>query len=122
MIIGQKRLRNAMLGALADERASKVIACAIPVSRTVAEFVKDCGIPHTSAYRLVNDLKKHGLLIVERTVLAEDGKKYDVYRSTFKDIVVRFESGNVEVDATLNGDVLDKALKIFYSLSGEESQ
>jgi len=41
-----------------------------------------------------------------------------LYRSSFRSVTVKFESGSIEVDAIPNRDVVEKALRLFYSLRG----
>jgi hypothetical protein len=118
MLIMQEALKKALLKALADEQSSKILACAVWKAKSVMDLIREAGIPHTSAYRLVNELKESGLLVVERMMLSEDGKKYALYKGTFKSIMVKFEGSSIEVDAIPNRDVTDKAFRLFYSLTG----
>jgi len=120
MLIRDDRLKKDLLKALADEQASKIIASTVLRAKSVMELIKECDIPHTSAYRLVNELKNRGLLTVEKIILSRDGKKYSLYRSTFRSIMIKFEGGDIEVEATPNRDVIDKAFRLFYSLRGEK--
>ena len=121
MIINDDGLRRALLKALADEYASRIIASTVLRPKSVAELIRECGIPHTTAYRIVNELKEKGILTVERIIHSRDGKKTALYRSTFRNILIKFEGGFLEVEATPNRDIVDKAFKLFYSLKGEEA-
>ncbi len=122
MLIKDEGAKRSLMKALADEEASKLLTCSTWKAKSVVELMKECNIPHTSAYRLVNELKDKGLLIAERMMISEDGKKYALYRSTFRSINVKFEEGNIQVEATPNRDVFDRAFRLFYSLKGEEEK
>lgn len=122
MLIKDAGAKRSLMKALADEEASKLLACATWKAKSVVELMKECSIPHTSAYRLVNELKDKGLLVAERMMISEDGKKYALYRSTFRSINIKFEEGSIEVEATPNRDVFDRAFRLFYSLKGEEEK
>jgi len=121
MIVRDRRLKSALLRALADERAMSMIQHTVTTAKSVKDLVKECDIPHTTAYRLISQLRSDGLLIVEKEQLTPDGKKYDLYRAVFGTVSVEFNGLDVEVRATLNGDIIDRAYRIFYSLiSGRE--
>ncbi len=119
MLIKDESLKRALLRALADEYSSKILSSAAWKSLSVMDMVRDEGIPATSAYRRVNELKEQGLLVVERTVVTKDGKKYDLFRSTFREITVTFRRGSVEVAGVPNRDVFEKAFILFHSLREE---
>lgn len=122
MLIKDERVKRALLKALADEEASKMLSCATWKAKSVLDLIKECDVPHTSAYRLVNELKDDGLLVVERILLTEDGKKSAMYRSAFRSIAIRFDEGRIDVDVAPNRDVIDKAFRLFYSLKGGEEK
>lgn len=111
MIVREEQLKRALLTALADEHASKIIALTAPSAKSVAELIKECDIPHSTAYRVVNELKEQGLLVVERILHSRDGKKTALYRSVFRDIVIKFKDGALEVEANPNHDVVDKSFR-----------
>jgi len=118
-LVRDKNVRRALLGALADEEALRILASTIWKPKSVIELIRECNLPHTSAYRLVNELKDNGLLVAERLVLTDDGKKYALYRSTFKSMSVRFEHGELEVEVSANNDTAGNAFRLFYSLPEE---
>ena len=80
------------------------------------DLVREHGIPMTSAYRRVKELMDCGLLEVERIVLTNDGKKFDLYRSTVTAVNVRFGNGVLEVDVTLRSTAEEKIMRRFLSL------
>lgn len=122
MLIWDERLKKALLKALADEEASKILSCTTSKAKSVRDLIKECDIPHTSAYRLVNRLKERGLLVVERILISEDGEKYAMYKSTFRSTSIKFEGNKIELDAIPNIDVINKAFRLFYSLGEKEKE
>jgi len=106
-----------LLRALADDEARKIIACAISAGKSVADIVRDCSIPHTSAYRLVNELKSQGLLIVERVMISKDGKKSLLYRSSVRSVLVKFEEGQINVEILPNDNITERTYRLFSQAS-----
>jgi predicted transcriptional regulator len=123
MLINDEAIKRSMLKALADEETSRILVCTTSKPKSVMEVVKECDIPHTSAYRLVNELKNSGLLVIEKMELAEDGKKFALYRSAFTSITAKLDGGKIEVDAQVNKDTMSKVFRLFYSLDeGKERE
>jgi len=116
--ITDAELKKALINAIADDQSLRILTYTNSRPRSVIDLVKYCAIPHTTAYRLVNDLKDQGLLVVEKLMLSSDGKKYALYRSTFKSVTVNLCGDKIEVDAAPNLDIKDKAFKLFFSLKG----
>lgn len=78
--------------ALSDAYARRVLAVCVKAAKPVKEISHETGLPLATAYRHVNHLVEKGVLIVERSAMTPDGKKYDLYRS-------RVRSARIEVDA-----------------------
>lgn len=120
-LIRDENVRKALLGVLADEEALRVIASTILKPKSVLELMRECNLPHTSAYRLVNELRDSGLLVAERQVVTENGKKYALYKSTFKGVAVRFEHGELELEVDSNSGA-GRTFRLFYSLPEENTE
>lgn len=116
MLIRDEKRRSLIVAALADEFSNRILASAIINPKSVMGLVREHGIPMTSAYRRVKELTECGLLEVERIVLTNDGKKYDLYRSTVRAVNVRFENGVLEVDVTPSSTATEKIMRRFLSL------
>lgn len=76
--------------------------------KTIGEICFEEQIPLSSCYRRVRQLVDLGLVIVERRIITEEGKKYAVYRSTLSSLDMRMENGKVFADVILNDDIRDK--------------
>lgn len=116
LLIRDEKRRSLIVAALADEFSNRILASAIINPKSVMDLVREHGIPMTSAYRRVKELTECGLLDVERIVLTNDGKKYDLYRSTVRAVNVRFENGVLEVDVTPSSTATEKIMRRFLSL------
>jgi DNA-binding transcriptional ArsR family regulator len=105
MRITSKKIIDALITALADEYARKIILKTINHAYSVEDLSRSENIPISTAYRRINELKEVGLLTVEKTILTEDGKKFELYRSAFRSIHMDLNQGELVVDADLNEDV-----------------
>jgi hypothetical protein len=56
------------------------------------------------------------ILIVDRIIITEAGKKFSLYHSTLKSISVRYENKTVIVEAEQNFDLAKKWIEKFFSL------
>ncbi len=120
MRLRDEKLKRALLRALADDYSSRILSSTAVRPLSVMDLVREEGIPSTSAYRRVNELKDQGLLGVKRTVLTKDGKRFEMYKSTFREVNISFQRGSLVVDAMPNRDIFEKAFLLFHSLTEEE--
>jgi DNA-binding IclR family transcriptional regulator len=119
MLIKDRRLRQALLEALADEQKARILAVTADEPRSVMDLIRDEGIPSSSAYRSVHELEGNRLLVIARTVLTSDGKTYSMYKATFRELNVAFRAGEIVVTATPNLDAVQKAFRLFHSFTEE---
>lgn len=97
-----------ILEALTDTYSRRILLSAIPHARTVREICSEQGLPQSSTYRTVKGLVKNDLMMVDRSVLSPDGKKYATYRTTFSYVCVEMKNGSLAVKVGLNPALLDK--------------
>lgn len=79
--------------AIADVYARRVLAACVKKAKAVKDVSHDTGLPLPTTYRHVNRLVEMGLLVIERSALTPDGKRYDLYRS-------RIRSARIELDGS----------------------
>ena len=108
--------KKAVLEALADEHARRILEDTIFKVKSVTDISRECNIPMTSAYRKVKMLTDAGLLRVERFVTTDQGVKYELFSSNVKSISVKFEAGLLEIDVTSNVGASEKMANLFFSL------
>jgi predicted transcriptional regulator len=116
MIVNSHKLRQAILSTLADEEMVKILNCSMFRSIPVNNIIKECNIPHTTAYRKINWLLERGLLLVDKIEITPDGKKYSLVRSVLKSLVVKYESNKLIVDAEYDLGAAEKLTERFLSL------
>ena len=83
---------------------------------TVNNIIKECNIPHTSAYRKINWMLDKGLLLIDKIEITSDGKKYSLIRSVLKSLLVKYEYNNLIVEAEYDLDAAEKLTERFLSL------
>lgn len=83
---------------------------------SVEELSHTLAIPISTCYRRVNEMREVGLLTVERTIITDDGKKSELYRSAFRGINLQLQKGEIIVDVELNEDVAIRLSRLWASL------
>lgn len=109
-------MAKAILEAISDEVTRRILGLTILKGRSIEDISLVSGIPSSTAYRRVHELAAIGLLIVERILFTETGRRYLVYRSAFRGIGIEMESSELKVQVTLNEDVADRFNKFWQSL------
>jgi predicted transcriptional regulator len=94
--------KQSILAALADQEIVMILDCALVRERSVNEVIRECNIPHTTAYRKIKWLLDNGLLLSIRNELTEDGKKFTLFKSVYKSLKINYEYGNIVVFAEYN--------------------
>ena len=61
------------------------------------EIEDEATLPQATVYRHVNRLLAEGLLIVERSAITRDGKRYELYRSRLRSARVELDSLGVRI-------------------------
>ncbi|MFQ6012405.1 MAG: ArsR/SmtB family transcription factor [Thermoplasmata archaeon] len=119
MLIKDRRLKEALLRALADDQSRRILAATSYRPRSAMDLIREEGLPSSSAYRRIRELEKDGLVAVARTVLTADGKKYQMYKATFREVSLKFHAGEMVVTAVPNLDAVQKAFRLFHSFQEE---
>jgi predicted transcriptional regulator len=116
MRITSPLLKDALIGALADEYSRKIVLKTIENAQSVEDLSRSENIPISTAYRRVNELRQVGILTVEKTILTDDGKKFELYRSAFRAVHMDLVQGELEVDVDLNEDVAARLSRLWASM------
>ncbi len=116
MQLSEEEEKKAVLRALLDDQSRLILTSTMLVPKSVVDITREQRIPVTSAYRKVKELKEFGLLKVERIVITEDGKKYELVRSAIRSASVQFDRGSLGVDVTANVEADEKMVKRFFTL------
>ena len=116
MIIKGQKLKQAILAALADEEIIKILDYAMYRSKSVNDVIKECDIPHTTAYRKIKWLLEEGLIVIDKVEITQDGKKLSLFRSVLKALNIKYEYNSVIIEAEQNLSIVEKITERFFSL------
>jgi DNA-binding Lrp family transcriptional regulator len=105
-------MAGAILEAMSNEVSRKILTSTIQKGKPVEEISAESNIPPSTTYRRVQELTDMGLMVVERIVISEAGKRYSIFRSAFSGVLAMLESGQLHVEVTINEDVAER----FFSL------
>lgn len=107
---------QALVQGLADEYSRKIILSAIPDAKSVEDMSRENDIPLSTCYRRVHELIDAQLLLIEKIIVTPDGKKYELLRSAYRAVTVKFDGGIMVVEATVNEDVAEKLRRLWLSM------
>ncbi len=117
MIIKSQGIKKALLIALADDEMIRIMNSVMNNSKSFNDIITENNtISRTTAFRKLKWLLKEGLIIVDKIVLASDGRKFSLYHSTLKAINAKYELNNISVEAEPNFDITKKWIQEFFSL------
>jgi predicted transcriptional regulator len=117
MIIKSQRIKKALLIALADDEMIRIMNSVMNNSKSFNDIITENNtISRTTAFRKLKWLLKEGLIIVDKIVLASDGRKFSLYHSTLKAINAKYELNNIIVEAEPNFDITKRWIQEFFSL------
>ena len=66
--------------------------------KSVIYIVIGCKIPISTVYRRVHELEEAIILAIHGSIIAEDGKKYNLYKSNIKICMVNFGMESLEIE------------------------
>lgn len=116
MIIKSQRAKKAILSALADEEMIKILDSTRDQAKSVRDIIIEGNIPYTNAYRKTKWLLAEKLLVVDKIIITDDGKKFSLYRSVLTSINVKYSSNEIIVEAEQNFDPKIRTMERFFSL------
>ena len=117
MIISNKKIKKAIVAALADEDMMKIMNSVTDESKSIRTIMANRNIAYTTAYRKTKWLLNQSLLVVDRFEITPDGKKSSLVRSTLRSVAVKYEQdGSISVEAVENVNALKKVMKNFLSI------
>lgn len=103
---------------LADPYARRVLAVCVRQARPVKDIAHETGLPLPTAYRHVNRLEEAGLLVVERSAMTPDGKRYELYRSRVKSARIEMDPSGERVTWEPNEATEERLANMWDSLRG----
>ena len=115
MILDSQK-KKAILTALADPEAVSIIDSTMDQSKSVSDIIRETNVPHTTAYRKIKWLVDEKLLVVDKVLINDEGKKYSLFHSVFRSIIVKYENNKILIDAEQNIEPLNRLTERFFSL------
>jgi predicted transcriptional regulator len=116
MRITSQTVQDALIRSLADDYCRRIILGTLNKPMSVEELSQTEMIPISTTYRRVNEMKDAGILTVEKTILTDEGKKFELYRSTFKAIHIDLNQGEIQIEAELNEDVATRLSRLWAAM------
>lgn len=105
--------------ALGDAYTRRVLATMVKRPRAVKDISQETELPLPTTYRHVNRLVEQGLVVVERSALTEDGKRFELYRSRVKAARIEMDAAGERVSWELNEPVEDRLASLWDDLRGQ---
>jgi hypothetical protein len=90
-----------IVSALSDEYSRKIMASTILDAKSPEQISQENGIPASTCYRRIHDLVGLSIIQVSKIDL-DNGKKSVLYKSVYRDILVKFEPSGLAVDLIPN--------------------
>ena len=99
--------------AFLDSPSRAILNSTISSCKSIEELAEENDIPISTAYRRVHRLVDSGLLMTERIVITEGGKKFALFRSTLQGVRIEVHQTGIQVSCTPNQRVPDRAFRIW---------
>ncbi len=119
MRLQDETAKDKVLKAMADEYSRSILLSTMQKAKSAVELSAEKEIPISTAYRRLHELQETGLVAVERSVITDEGKKFDLYRSTVKSVSVSFNLGATEVEILPNEDMVTKFIRLWGYMRGQ---
>ena len=107
IVLSEALARN-LVAALSDQFSLRMIVSTVDVGKTVQDISLEQAVPLSTCYRRARELVNEGILVVERIVVTGEGKRFAVYRSSFKTVDVESDFHGLSATAQVNEAVAEK--------------
>lgn len=94
---------RAIVGAVSDEYSKRIIAATMSEAKSPEQISSEQCIPVSTCYRRIHDLLLLSIIHVNKIDLAS-GKKSVLYKSSYKNILIKFEANELQVELVPNLD------------------
>ena len=102
--------------ALSERASRRVLAACVDAALSVKGISAAAGIPLATTYRQVHRLMALGVLVIERSAMTRDGKKYDLYRSRIKEAHIDLADGQEAVRFEPNEAIESRLIEMWDAL------
>ena len=94
--------------AISDELSKRILLSVASEGKTAQQISVEGALPLSSCYRRIRELVEQGLVVVERIVVTPEGRRYALYRGSFRSVEMAADLSQVMVTAEINAAVADK--------------
>jgi len=101
-------LKERIIAVLADPESRRIITSVFAEPKTIGTIEGEIGLPHSTLYRKVSELRKCGLLRVDRYIVKSDGKREAVYARSFDEVRMKSDKQDVRVEIIESAKSLEK--------------
>jgi len=108
-----------MIQILSDRYSRSILFQTTLSAKSVEEVSKETNIPISTCYRRIHDMRVQGVLVIDRIVLTDDGRKYEMFKSAIKDARINIEGGKMSVEAEPNVDASGRLYRTWMNMKPE---
>lgn len=109
-------LKEMMIANLADSESRSIIITVLAKPKAAVEIEKELGLPQSTLYRKISDLKECGLLMVQRFEVKLDGRREALYACPFTEVRFKAEQGEIGLDVIQTEESKEKRwFELFFS-------
>jgi predicted transcriptional regulator len=101
--------KQRILKALADPEEVSILMCMKATSKTAQSIAKETGIPLSTVYRKLEELKAAGLTMTEHFTFSA-GRKVDFMTATFVVMRIKLEKNEVEIEVVPTNETVARSL------------
>ena len=111
-----QNIKKANLAVLADPEMVCIINATMNETKSVYDIIMETQMPHTTAYRKIKWLVEKDLLVIDRISISHEGKKYSLFHSIYRSIVVKYENNEIQIEVERNIEPVNRLTERFFSL------
>ena len=116
MRIDDQNSKDKLLKAVSERQMRDLLIRMLKDAKSASDLSHETGIPLSSVYRHIHELNEAGLLAVERTMITEQGKRLELYRSAVTEVNLKFEMPSDLLDLRPNEDIENKFYRLWSSI------
>jgi len=109
-----------MIGILSDKYSRSILFSTTSGPKSVEEVSRETKIPISTCYRRIHDMREQGVLVIDRIVLTDDGRKFEMYKSAIKDARINIENGKMSVEAEPNVDASGRLYRTWMGIKPDD--
>lgn len=118
-VVGE--LRDKILAQLADPDSRRMIISTRRAPKTALALRDELGLPTSTVYRKIVELRECSLLMVEKMVEREDGKKEASYACAFTKITLSWGKEGIELELSPSEQALERRwFELFFKKPASE--